>query len=147
VTRDNVSELVGTDALDVLSLDIDGNDYWVWQALDSVAPRVVIIEYNAKLDPTKALVQPYDPQWIWQEDDAFGASRAAMVRLGNAKGYRLVYAESTGANLFFVRADVAGDWFLPADQVSVRTPNYLLAAESHPGASDRFEYVDLDAPP
>jgi hypothetical protein len=61
VTKDNVNEVVGNDQLDVFSVDIDGNDYWVWQALDSVAPRVVIIEYNAKLDPGQALVQPYDP--------------------------------------------------------------------------------------
>jgi hypothetical protein len=145
VTRENVNELLGSAPLDVLSLDIDGNDYWVWEALDSVAPRVVIVEYNAKLDPRRALVQPYDPQWVWRGDDAFGASRAAMVSLGGRKGYRLVHAEAAGVNLFFVREDLVADHFPDADQVPTRTPNYSLVADAHPPADSPFEYVDLDA--
>jgi hypothetical protein len=147
VTRENVNDLVGVDPLDVLSLDIDGNDYWVWQALDAVVPRVVIVEYNAKLDPQRSLVQPYDPLWVWQRDDAFGASRSAMVQLGAAKGYRLVHAETSGANLFFVREDLAADHFLSADEVIVRTPNYYLTATSHPDTARRFEYIDLHERP
>jgi hypothetical protein len=147
VTRENVNEIVGADPLDVFSLDIDGNDYWVWQALDGVAPRVVIVEYNAKLDPKRSLVQPYDPLWVWQRDDAFGASRSAMVQLGAAKGYQLVHAETSGANLFFVRDDLVADHFLSADEVIVRTPNYYLTATSHPDAARRLEYIDLDERP
>ena len=147
VTRENVNDLVGADNLDVFSLDIDGNDYWVWQALDRVAPRVVIVEYNAKLDPDRSLVQPYDPLWVWQKDDAFGASRSAMVQLGTAKGYRLVHAETSGANLFFVREDLAADRFLSSDEVIVRTPNYYLTATSHPDAATALEYIDLDERP
>jgi hypothetical protein len=145
VTRDNVNELANGGPVDVFSLDIDGNDYWVWQALDRIAPRVVIVEYNAKLDPQRALVQPYDPRWVWQGDDAFGASRGAMVQLGTAKGYRLVHAETAGVNLFFVRADVAGDHFLSPDEVAVRAPNYYLVAATHPDAPHGLEYMDLDA--
>jgi hypothetical protein len=70
-----------------------------------------------------------------------------MVQLGAAKGYRLVHAETSGANLFFVREDLAADHFLSADEVIVRTPNYYLTATSHPDTARRFEYIDLHERP
>ena len=93
---------------DLLSVDIDGNDYWVWQAIEGFRPRVVVCEYNGLIDPAARLVQPYDPDRGWDGTDYYGASLGAVADLGEAKGYRLVHTDLTGTNAFFVRADLAG---------------------------------------
>ncbi|MBN1256896.1 MAG: hypothetical protein JXA52_04250, partial [Planctomycetes bacterium] len=65
VTTENVNEIITQHGMageiDLLSIDIDGNDYWVWQAIEAVEPRTVVIEYNASFGPEKAITVPYDP--------------------------------------------------------------------------------------
>ena len=109
----------------VLSIDVDGNDYYLWEALESVRARLVVIEYNAALDPHAALVQPYSP--TGPDGTAyFGASLGGLEALGRRKGYRLVHTELAGVNAFFVREDLAGDAVLAVDEVPRRPPNYYL---------------------
>jgi hypothetical protein len=99
--------------IDLLSIDIDNNDYWVWQAISAANPRVVAIEYNASLRPPMSLVVPYEPERAWDFSTSyFGASLEALVRLGRSKGYRLVGCNISGVNAFFVRDDIAKDHFL-----------------------------------
>lgn len=116
--------------IDFLSIDIDYNDYWVWKALTTVKPRVVVIEYNATLRPPMSLVVPYDPARSWDGSNYFGASLEALVRLGREKGYRVVGCNYAGANAFFVRDDVAGSHFLdPATaEEHYEPPRYLYAS-------------------
>lgn len=109
----------------VLSIDVDGNDYYLWEALESVRPRLVVIEYNAALDPRASLVQPYSPGGP-DGTAFFGASLGALEALGARKGYRLVHTELSGVNAFFVRQDLAGDGFLPVGEVPRRPANYYL---------------------
>jgi len=91
--------------LDLLSIDIDGNDYWVWAALTNHRPRIVVIEYNAAIPPPEEWVMPYDnPTAI--ERMAFGASLQSLKLLGDRLGYALIGTESRGVNAFFVRRDV-----------------------------------------
>lgn len=101
---------------DLLSIDVNYDDYFVWQALLqhknepssllSYRPKVVVIEYNSKLGPRDSLVaNPHDSQ-RWTGTDYFGASFQAFKRLGHSNGYTVVYGESMGINLFFVRADL-----------------------------------------
>jgi len=115
VDRDNVNALaldLGLPReLDLLSIDIDGNDFHVWDALDALAPRVVVIEYNPKLPPPTQWVMRYDPRYVWDGTDQYGASLAALAMLGARKGYRLVACNITGSNAFFVRQDLAADKF------------------------------------
>lgn len=107
--------LVATDFLGdigILSIDIDGNDYWVWQAIDSVSPRIVIIEFISRLGKEKSIVVPYDPQF-YRFDAHYsgiycGASISAMVKLGKCKGYSLV-AISNAVNLFFVKDELLNE--------------------------------------
>lgn len=101
-----------TGNIDLLSIDIDRNDYWVWKAIEVVQPRVVVIEYNASLRPPLSLVIPYEPRAMWNGTNYFGASLEALVRLGRQKGYRLVGCSFSGANAFFVKDEVAGTHFL-----------------------------------
>jgi hypothetical protein len=120
ITAENVNAVFFTAgvprAFDLLSIDIDGNDLWVWQALTGFVPRVVIIEYNPKWSANKSRTVPYDPSRRWDQTDYYGASVLALCRLGAKKGYDLV--ASTRSNLIFVQAGL-----LPAINPSeVRRP-------------------------
>lgn len=92
---------------DVLSIDIDGNDFWVWDALRMFRARIVIVEYNGSLDVRQELVMPRDDNHQWDGTDYFGASLGAYGALGRRKGYRLIYTDRTGTNAFFVDASDA----------------------------------------
>ena len=116
VTAEHINALIGkagfSGEIDLLSIDIDGNDYWVWKAIKAVEPRVVVIEYNATLRPPMALVVPYRADAKWDGSNHYGASLEALVRLAAAKNYRLVGCSIAGVNAFFVRADLCADRFL-----------------------------------
>jgi hypothetical protein len=128
VTPGNVNDLLAEvpHEFDVLSIDVDGDDLWIWQAL-TFRPRLVVIEYNAALPSDQVLVQP--PDTTPDGTDFFGASLAALVEVAREKGYRLVHCEQTGVNAFFVRDDLGGDW---PGRVRPRGPNYHLEAHGHP---------------
>ena len=96
---------------DLLSIDVDGNDYWIWKALDAYRPRVVAIEYNAVFPADTFWVMKYDPAFTWRGTSYHGASLKALERLGAELGYSLVGCNFTGVNAFFVRADLVGDHF------------------------------------
>jgi len=101
--------------IDFLSIDIDGNDYWVWKAITCVSPRVVMVEYNAKFPPDFEWVMKYDANHIWEYDDEQGASLKSFELLGRELGYQLVGTSTNGVNAFFVKQELAGDLFpLPA---------------------------------
>ncbi len=115
LTPENINQVLGDAGfrgeIDLLSLDIDGNDYWVWKAIDGIRPRVVVAEYNASLGVDEPLITQYDESFSRFAKHPFGwyhgASLPAMERLGRAKGYRLVGCDSMGFNAFFVRSDLA----------------------------------------
>lgn len=99
--------------VDLLSIDIDFNDYWVWDAIDVIEPRVVVIEYNATLRPPMCLTVPYRNIGWKDRSYYFGASLNALEYLGHKKNYKLVCCNYSGVNAFFVRDDLfATDIFL-----------------------------------
>ena len=109
ITAENISDLVApwaTGEIDLLSIDIDGNDFHIWEALRAIRPRVVVIEYNAKFPPPMSIVQEYRAENIWKGTDYMGASLEALVRLGARLGYSLVGTNFVGLNAFFVRDDL-----------------------------------------
>lgn len=91
---------------DLLSIDIDYNDYWVWKSITDYCPRVVIIEYNSSILPTESKAVPYDPEAKWDGTNYFGASLLALKNLGLTKGYTLVGCDNTGVNAFFCKSDL-----------------------------------------
>jgi hypothetical protein len=115
ITAENIEqlfrELQVPDEFDLLSIDIDNNDYWVWQAIQRYSPRVVAIEYNASFKKTVECVVPYGPTTIWNHTNYFGASLKALEELGRRKGYCLVGCNYTGVTAFFVREDLIGEHF------------------------------------
>ena len=106
---------------DLLSLDIDYNDYYVWEAIQSFRPRVVEIEYNAIWPPDVEWVVPYDPKAMWDHTARFGASLKSFEKLGRQKGYSLVGCAFRGGNAFFVRDDLLGDHFSAPTRPSATT--------------------------
>lgn len=92
---------------DLLSIDIDYNDFYVWKALDQkFRPSVVLIEYNATHLPDQDKVVKYRPFYAGDGTNYYGASILSLYNLARSKGYSLVYAENTGTNLFFIRDDI-----------------------------------------
>ena len=116
ITLDNINKLIGGDGningeIDFLSIDIDGNDYWIWEKICCIQPRVVAIEYNAKFPPPCEWVMEYDSNYVWDGSDKQGASLKSLELLGNRLGYTLVGTNRNGANAFFVKRDLAKGLF------------------------------------
>lgn len=134
VKRENINELI-RDAgfegeVDLLSIDIDGNDYWVWDALECIQPRVVIIETHVEFG-LRNIVVPYDPEYVYpgRHPDYHGASPVAMVDLACRKGYRLVGANRFGFNTIYIRNEEGAD-LIPSISVE--------AILQHPRNQERF---------
>ena len=123
VKRENVNDVIRNAGfegeIDLLSIDIDGNDYWIWDAVDCISPRVVVIETHIEFG-MRSIVVPYDETYVYPGVDPcyHGASPVAMAKLANRKGYRLVGANRYGFNTFYVRNDV-GSGILP--EISVES--------------------------
>jgi hypothetical protein len=94
--------------IDLLSIDVDGNDYHLREALSDYRPRVCIMEYNGCFDGSEEYIMPRNDDYMWPgtDDRMFGASLKSYTMQANRLGYDLVYCESQGVNAFFVRRDV-----------------------------------------
>lgn len=116
ITAENIDSLLVeegfTGDLGILSIDIDGNDYWVWKAITSASPRIVIVEYNSIFGCRHPVTIPYEPAFMRQTAHFSwlyaGASLSAFTHLAESKGYAFVGSNSAGNNAFFVRKDVLG---------------------------------------
>lgn len=117
VTAENINALIADNGLSgeigILSVDVDGVDYWVWKAIDVVSPAIVVVEYNGLFGPDRAVTVPYDPEFQRAKAHAscsyYGASLGALTALAGKKGYVLVGSNSAGNNAFFVRRDLLND--------------------------------------
>lgn len=111
VTAENINKLFEKynvpSEFNLLSIDIDYNDFYVWKAIDEkYRPAVVVIEFNGTHLPTEDKVVKYHPFYSGDGTNYYGASILAFYRLGRSKGYSLIYSEKVGENLFFIRDDL-----------------------------------------
>lgn len=140
ITAENINDLITKGGLQgdigFLSIDIDGNDYWVWKAIDCVRPEVVVIETHNEFGLHDIIV-PYDPDYFYpgKHPDYHGASPIAMTKLAKSKGYRLVGSNELGFNFIFLREDLLTE-IVPT--VKVET---LLQHPSNKEAQARFEAI------
>lgn len=117
IDRDNVNNLFSSHGfsgeIGLLSIDIDGNDYWVWERIEIVNPIIVVAEYNSTFGGRHAVTIPYDS--TFQRNRAhysylyWGASLKALCQLAHRKGYAFVGSNSAGNNAYFVRLDKLAD--------------------------------------
>lgn len=133
INKDNINSLIQSvfsNEIDLLSIDIDGNDYYIWQAINVISPCVVCIGYNSKFVPPVKWTIEYNPKHIWDGSDYHGASLAALAELGVQKGYQLVGCNLNGVNSFFVRKDLLDNKFLISDNLMdyYQPPRYYLSS-------------------
>jgi hypothetical protein len=116
VTKHNINQAIEaagfSGELGILHIDIDGNDYWIWECLTIVQPQIVIMEYNSMFGNKAAISVPYDDQFYvtnaHYSNLYFGASLKAMCELADKKGYSFVGSNTNGNNAYFVRKDKLG---------------------------------------
>lgn len=147
ITRDSVDELVRSHGfegeIDLLSLDMDGVDLWIWEALTVIQPRVVVVEFQDILGPDRSWTVPYADDFssgAHSTTDGMpnfaGASITAFTKLAKRKGYRLVGTNTMGWNAFFVRDDLAEGLI-----AEVSTADCLVHPKNVAGMRDRFPLV------
>ena len=127
IDRDNINNLIGehfTGEIDLLSIDIDGNDIHILDSIQVVGPRVIIVEYNGKFPPPMNIAQRYNPENRWKGTDYAGSSLEAITKVAARKGYSLVGCGIAGVNAFFIRNDLLGDKF----QAPFTSENYYQPA-------------------
>jgi len=109
VTSENIADIMKINFMDseigLLSIDIDGNDYWIWKAIDKIRPRIVVIEAKVEFGYRDIIVPDSYQNHFSYNKRYNGASVKALKKLGEKKGYKLIGANKQGYNLFFVRKE------------------------------------------
>ncbi len=116
ISKENINHILTdngfTGEIGLLSIDIDGNDYWIWECITVVRPSIVIVEYNSCFGANRAVSIPYDPAFYRMSAHYsglyWGCSLKALVLLAEKKGYAFVGCNSGGNNAYFVRTDKLG---------------------------------------
>jgi hypothetical protein len=137
ITAENIEQLLDKYNVpiefDLLSIDIDGNDYWVWKAIKKYHPRLVVIEYNAAIPISESLTIKYSPSHMWDGTNYMGASLLALNKLGKHKGYKLLACDNIGVNAFFIREDLANNFKIREYHEIYKKPAYgTIFRRGHP---------------
>lgn len=125
--------------IDLLSIDIDGNDYWVWEGIRNYDAKVVVIEYNAEFGAKTKWIMKYDKNYLWNGSCCYGASLKALEELGEKKGYKLVGCNLYGINAFFIKEELLNGNFREVyrSEDHYESPKYELRPK-------RVRKVDLE---
>jgi hypothetical protein len=115
ITKDNINKLINSytkiQDIGLLSLDIDGNDYWIWESIHCIKPRIIVCEYNSAFGSSRKVSVPYKSNFVRSNEHYselyFGASLAAFCDLAEKKGYDFIGTSGAGVNAYFVRKDLS----------------------------------------
>jgi hypothetical protein len=155
ITRENINELLAQSGFDedlgILSIDLDGNDYHVLDAIKHFKPRILVCEYNGVFGGVRKITIPYDATFNRTRSHYsnlyFGASLAAITYLANKRGYSLVGTNSAGGNAFFVRNDLVTDKVAVISSAEAYFPSHLRESRdaqghlTHVRGSDRLKMI------
>jgi hypothetical protein len=149
ITKANVDETLADQGdVDLMVIDCDRNDYWYWQAIESIRPRVVCIEYNASFPPPVSVTMPYQDEYVWHGDNSFGVSLSALGKLAEEKGYSLIGCSLAGTDAFFIEKDAAAasttvfiDHLGDIDCLYEPPRYYIECNLGHPPGIDYWEIV------
>jgi hypothetical protein len=122
ITRENINSLIeGADfggRVGILSIDVDGNDYWIWESINVVDPAVVIVEFNGIFGGREAVTIRYQADFLRQKAHYsllyWGTSLKALCLLAEQKGYAWIGCNSAGNNAYFVRDELASGFHHPS---------------------------------
>jgi len=117
LTAENINQIISSNGISgdigLLSIDVDGNDYWLWEAINCISPNIVVIEFNSLFGKKEKVSVPYKSNFVWTNEHFsnlyWGASLSAMEYLGEKKGYSLVGINSVSSNAFFVKDELIGN--------------------------------------
>jgi hypothetical protein len=140
ITRENINEILEMSGFDqdlgILSIDLDGNDYFVLENINKFRPRILICEFNSVFGLTRKVSIPYDPKFLRNEAHYsnlyWGASLPALIYLANKKGYAFVGTNSAGCNAFFVRKDLLNE------KIEVVTADKIYFQSNYRESRDKF---------
>jgi len=139
IDRDNIDDLIASHGMagpiDLLSLDMDGIDFWIWKSIQSTQARVVVVEYNNRWSSDQSVTVPYSMDFVGRGasvdgEGYFGASLKAFTKLGKEKGYRLIGANSPNTNAFFMKDDVGAGYFPEVSVESCLASAYAIHQHS-----------------
>ena len=156
ITRSNINDLVRDHGfegeIDLLSIDMDGIDYWLWEAIEVIKPRVVVVEYQCTLGPERSCTVPYSDDFNpapyapgdCRPSSFSGATLAAFRKLGKKKGYRFVGCNALGFNAFFIRDGIGEDIFpeIPHDEW-FRIPKVVMEMKMRGEDVGALPWVDI----
>ena len=139
ITKDNINDLIKENGIQgdigILSIDIDGNDYWIWEAIDCISPRIIICEYNSHFGDIEKVSIPYDTSFIRAKKHYsniyYGASIAALDFLARKKGYSLIGSNDAGNNAFFVRDDLVSKFDVLAPDQAYKSSKFREARDKN----------------
>lgn len=155
ITRENINGLLAQSGLSpdlgLLSIDLDGNDYHILEAIEGCRPRILVCEYNAVFGPVRAITIPYQAAFSRRAAHAstlyWGASLAALTVLAQRKGYALVGTNGAGCNAFYVREDLLNDRVRAVPVEAAFTMSKFRESRaadgtlSHVGGEDRLRLI------
>ena len=154
ITKDNINNLITnsieSDDIGLLSIDIDGNDYWVWDAINVINPGIVVVEYNGVLGDLQSITVPYEKSFIRNKAHYsnlyFGCSIQSLINLGKSKGYTLLGTNSNGLNAFFIRNDLFSNFEKKIKSISIYPAKFRESLTedrklSFLSGSDRFNQI------
>ena len=125
INKKNINEILkknlNNEKIDLLSIDIDGNDFWIWKKINCIQPRLVVIEYNSFYGQNVSKTIKYNSNFFWDiknNKSYYGASLKALKKLGKKKKYSLIGVDNNGVNAFFVRNDLAKKINLNSKKIS-----------------------------
>ena len=139
ITKENVNSLLrnscGEVEVDLLSLDVDGNDYYIWEAISVINPRLCVFETHNVIPSDLSLTIPYKHDFNYEdgssdESDFRGVSLLAMKKLSALKGYRLIGSHQNGFNVFFLRNDIGQDFFPEVSVEKIHENRYTEKAQN-----------------
>ena len=130
ITRENINAVIARGGfggdIGLLSVDIDGADYWVLEAIDVVRPVIIICEFNGLFGDLRRITVPYRPDFqrmkAHYSGQYFGCSIGALKSLCARKGYSFIGTTTSGVNAVFVRDDLAGPVLDSIDEVKIWPP-------------------------
>jgi hypothetical protein len=149
LTRENVDESINDWAkgrdVGLMHIDVDGNDYWLWNAVHCITPGIVIMEYNAVFGPKRPITIPYQADFrrfvAHRSGLYFGASLPALAHLADTKGYALVGVNSAGNNAYFVRRDLLDECIRAVDASDTFVMSKFRESRDDHG---RLDYLDVE---
>ena len=136
ITKDNINELIKSSGLNkevgILSIDIDGNDYWVWKEIQEIEPQIIICEYNSLFGFEESVTIPYQSDFVRGKSTPFnfyGTSLKAAHLLATERGYFFIGCNSAGNNAYFINNNLKS--FCPVSEKSLEDGfNFAMFSEA-----------------